>query len=739
MPLHRLLVPSQESKWRFLMHFIHGKGVPVKITYILCLLMTVSILTTAHAADPGWPREINAASATIIMYQPQVETFKDNKLTGRAAVSVTPKGKTEPVFGAIWISARVETDRDTRMVEILEVDVTRVRLPDATAEQEKKFADLLEKEIPRWDLTLSLDRLIASLELAEKERIAAKEVKSTPPKIMFVDYPTVLVTLDGQPQLRTVENTDLMRVINTPFLIALDTKTKRYYLDGGQIWFVAKDVKGPWQKTDNPPAKVVALRPPESKEAAQESKTAPADEPKDDTPKDIRVPKIMVVTEPAELIVSDGQPKWTPIEGNELLYMSNTESDVLMEIQSQRYFVLMSGRWYAGKSLKGPWSYVPSNRMPASFAKIPPESEMGHVLIFVAGTEQADDAVWDSYIPQTAAVKRSEAKLKVTYDGKPKFEKIQDTNMKYAVNTSYSVILVKKKYYACYQGVWYVAGDPQGPWKVADHVPQEIYTIPPSSPIYNVRYVYIYNSTPDVVYVGYTPGYTGSYVYGGTIVYGTGWYYRPWYGTYYYPRPVTWGFHMRWNPWYGWSFGLSYHTGPFTFGIGFGGWHRGWWGPAGFHHGRHHGYRRGFYRGWHHGYRAGAHAGYRAGYRAGHRQNNIYKKKDNRYRNAHVKRPQNRQQARTAANRKNNVLTDKSGNAHRRTGDGWQKRENNSWKKSAPSGGSSRPATQPRSYRNRSSPERDYQARQRGSSRTQNYQRQRQTRSGGRSGAGRRR
>jgi hypothetical protein len=357
----------------------------------------------------------------------------------------------------------------------------------------------------------------------------------------------------------------------------------------------------------------------------------------------------------------------------------------------------------------------------------------------VAGTEQANDAVWDSYIPQTSAVKRGEVKLKVTYDGPPKFEKIQDTGMKYAVNTSYSIILVKNKYYACYQGAWYVGDYPRGPWKIADYVPQEIYTIPPSCPIYNVRYVYVYGSTPDVVYVGYTPGYAGSYIYGGTIVYGTGWYYRPWYGTYYYPRPVTWGFNMRWNPWYGWSFGLSYHTGPFTFSIGFGGRHHGWWGPGGFHHGRHHGYRRGFYRGWHHGYRAGARAGYRAGHRTRHRQNNIYRKRDNRYRNAQTRRPQDRRQPKAAANRKNNVLADKSGNAYRRNSDGWQKRKNKSWKKSNPPGTSSRPATQSRNYQNRSNLERDYRARQRGSHRTQSYQRQRQTQSGGRGGARRRR
>lgn len=721
------------------MHLIYRRDVSGIITLILSLFATGLILAVAHGSDPGWPREIDAKNATIIIYQPQVETFKDNKLTGRAAVSVTKKGETEPKFGAIWMRARVETDRDTRMVEIIDVDITRVRFPDSTAEQEKKFADLLKKEIPRWDLTISLDRLTASLELAEKERIATQKFKTNPPEILFVDYPAILVTVDGQPQLRKVENTDLMRVINTPFLIALDMKTKNYYLDGGEIWFTAKDVKGPWQKTDNTPAKVVVLRPARSGQDVQKSDVPSKKESQSGKPKDPRVPKIIVVTEPAELIVSDGQPEWTPIKGNELLYMSNTESDVLMEIQSQRYFVLLSGRWYAATSMKGPWSNVPSNRLPSSFTKIPPESEMGHALIFVAGTEQANDAVLDSYIPQTSAVKRSEARLNVTYDGKPKFEKIHGTDMKYAVNTSYSVILAQKRYYACYQGVWYVSGDPLGPWKIADHIPEEIYTIPPSYPIYNVRYVYIYKSTPDVVYVGYTPGYAGSYIYGGTIVYGTGWYYPAWYGAYYYARPVTWGFHVRWSPWYGWSFGLSYHTGPFRFSAGFGGRHHGWWGPGGFHHGLHHGYRHGFYNGWHHGYRTGARFGYRAGYRAGHRQNNIYKKKNNRYRNTQTRRPENRQQAKKAAHRKNNVLAGKSGNAYQRTSNGWQKRENNSWKKSDFSGAGSRSTTQSRSYQNRSNLKRDYQARQKGSYRTQSYQSRRQTRSGGRIGTRRKR
>jgi hypothetical protein len=81
----------------------------------------------------------------------------------------------------------------------------------------------------------------------------------------------------------------------------------------------------------------------------------------------------------------------------------------------------------------------------------------------------------------------------------------------------------------------------------------------------------IYDSTTDVVYVGYTPGYMGCYVHGPTVVYGTGYYYSPWYGPYYYPRPATFSFSMHYNPWTGWSMWFHYSaiflTLAFTEGV----------------------------------------------------------------------------------------------------------------------------------------------------------------------------
>ena len=57
---------------------------------------------------------------------------------------------------------------------------------------------------------------------------------------------------------------------------------------------------------------------------------------------------------------------------------------------------------------------------------------------------------------------------------------------------------------------------------------QVIYTIPPSSPMYNVTYVKVYGATPTAVTYGYTAGYTMAFVSAGVVVYGTGYYYRRW-------------------------------------------------------------------------------------------------------------------------------------------------------------------------------------------------------------------
>ena len=91
-----------------------------------------------------------------------------------------------------------------------------------------------------------------------------------------------------------------------------------------------------------------------------------------------------------------------------------------------------------------------------------------------------------------------------------------------------------------------------GPWEVATEVPEEIYTIPPNSPVYYATFARVYQATDDEVEVGYTPGYQGAYEDEGTVVYGTGWNYEPWTGDDYYGWGWTWGYSYVYVPWYQW-------------------------------------------------------------------------------------------------------------------------------------------------------------------------------------------
>jgi len=152
------------------------------------------------------------------------------------------------------------------------------------------------------------------------------------------------------------------------------------------------------------------------------------------------------------------------------------------------------------------------------------------------------------------------------------------------VNTATPIILVSPgSYYAVQNGIWFTSGAVAGPWVVATTVPSVIYTIPPSSSLHYVTYVRIYHATSTVVTVGYTPGYYGTCVSHGTVVYGTGYVYPPYVGSVWYGPPVTYGsgVSLTYTPWTGWTvgFGFGWSWGAVTVGWGWGAYP--WWGPVG--------------------------------------------------------------------------------------------------------------------------------------------------------------
>jgi len=647
-----------------------------------CLLLVSLLVAGAWAQDDDahvWPKTLTGDKGEVVLYQPQIESFAGDKLESRAAVSVKIAGQDETIFGAMWFESHLATDMETRMATLVRTKVTASSFPDVEQEKVDQLSRFLEEEIPTWDFEVSIDRLVASLPDGERPEEA---FKGDPPRIHHRTVPSVLVLIDGDPIVTDLNGFELEYVANSAFFIVKDKKTG-YYLRGSGMWFFADDVGDTWQLTEDLPGEVAKVSQKideeEAAQAAEQAEDAEALGVERST--DESVPEIIVSTVPAELIVTDGEPDFASIEGTQLLYLKNTESDVVMDIAGQQYYVLVSGRWYRAKALgEDSWEFVSFDNLPADFANIPAGSDMATVLASVPGTTESREAILETQIPQTAEVDRKTATCEVSYDGDPEFEVCGDQGVAYAKNTDKPVLLIDKHYYCVDNAVWFESSGPSGPWAVATEVPAVVQDLGPECPVYNVKYVYVYESTPEVVYVGYTSGYYGSYVWGPCVVYGTGWYYHPWWRYYYYPRPVTYGYGVHYNPYTGWGFSFGVSYGWLTIGVGWGRPYYGCWGPGGYRYGYRRGYWHGYNRGYRHGYRRGATAGYRAGYRAGQKQphNNMYRnRKDGVKSTGDVRKRDGKRP--TTSDRKNNVYADRNGDVYRDRDGSWEKREDGKW------------------------------------------------------------
>ena len=547
---------------------------------IVWMFLTLISLPSALAQESGWPRTLPLEQGMVTIYSLQVDEMSDDVIHFRAALAYRATPDSEPVFGAGWFESRVRIDASNRIVHPMDLKVTETRFPAGTDDVQSELSLVLAQRSPVWNLDFSLDELEAALQTAETE---SQAVNTAPPQIVYRDHPALLISMDGEPVLREIKNSPFEAVINTPYPLIFDGK--HYYLNAAKdVWYRASKATGPYQFETNPPADIAAMVNASDSVAANkqpvESITA------------ANTPEILVSTEPTELIVTEGPAAFVPLV-DDLLVLQNSDDDVFMHISSQKFYIVLAGRWYRANSLNGPWAYQSADKLPIAFANIPQDSNQADSRVYVAGTDEARDAVMDAQIPQTAKVARGEVDIEVKYDGEPIYEPVDGTDLVYIQNTGSTVIQSGSLYYLVEDGVWYVSSSPNGAWQVSDHRPAQVDTILPTSPVYNAKYVHVYESTPSVVYVGYTPGYTGSYIYHNTIVYGSGWNYSPWVSPYYYyPRHSTWGFNVSYNSWGGWNYGLSWGWGLFGMSYYSGGyWHQnqywhhrhyGRWGPGGY-------------------------------------------------------------------------------------------------------------------------------------------------------------
>ena len=546
---------------------------------ILSLIFLVCQASESFAQN--WPVTVPMENGQLVkMYAPQASAYGNDQMVFQSAVSVNKEGDSDPVFGMVWAKAQTLQASNSDRIDIQSLAITDIRFPASlNSASTKAIESLLEVNIPKLAPPLSKKSIDKVLKLGDEKQSLDASFSNKAPKVFYRDRPTMLVLIDGNPVWQKNENWGVDAIVNSPNTIVRDDNGL-FYVYGSKQWYVSRAVGGPYSLASNTPENFRQI----------ETALATADKADQSFDTDFSehdgnaVEEIIISTEPAELIQSNGAASFSPISNTNLMYVDNSPNDIFMDVNSQQYFILLSGRWFAAKNLNSTWTNIQADQLPEDFARIPAGSAKDNVLASVAGTPAAKNALLDAQVPQTARVDRKSASASVNYDGDPEFENISGTRLAYAKNTASPVIRYNRQYFLVDNGIWFQSNSAGGPWVASNYRPEDIDLIPPSYPVYNVKYVYIYDYTPDYIYTGYTPGYLNTYIYGPTIVYGTGYYYRPWHRHYYFPRPYTWGFNMHYTPWTGWSFGFNFYGGWFNGGYyGYNGWNNwggGWWGPT---------------------------------------------------------------------------------------------------------------------------------------------------------------
>ena len=130
-------------------------------SFLQCLIVTVALFTSplqiraansttasGQSSDSSWPREKYQNGTKLIIYQPQVDDWKNfQDLSWRMAVSLTPKsGKT--VVGVVEMKGTTNIDNVAKLVNISNPQITGTYFPSLDKATKEKMEQVVQKFCP---------------------------------------------------------------------------------------------------------------------------------------------------------------------------------------------------------------------------------------------------------------------------------------------------------------------------------------------------------------------------------------------------------------------------------------------------------------------------------------------------------------------------------------------------------------------------------------------------------------
>ncbi len=351
----------------------------------------------AAGEDPSpldWPRKYELDNGrSLLLHQPQFERWTDGlELRGTAVIAYDRSNEDSPLLGTLIFDASTESDVASNLVRVHNIRLLEGAFSGLSIKESQILTSQLTGLFPK-QIVMSIDQVLAGVRRGGKQPSQAAQ-KGNHSSILVSKTAAVLLQFSGEPEWRPIEGLDLQVATNTDSnLFFLEKKNKLYLLDG-EIWLQAASVSGPWSAATKLPKSLAKLGEVDESwsgvVAAVPAKRIPADD----------VPEVVVAKQPLELIIIEGEPQTEAIPESDLLWVTNTDSDLFVYGPDQTFFLLAAGRWYQAEALAGRWILVDLAKLPSSFGRIPRQHARANVLGFVPGTPEAVEASIRAQIPQ---------------------------------------------------------------------------------------------------------------------------------------------------------------------------------------------------------------------------------------------------------------------------------------------------------------------------------------------------